>query len=306
MLLAAGGALGAAALAFQRRGWALFLIGGWLAASILGVSAGGYFPGHYLIQALPALALAVGLGASLAGRWLGSAGLALFCVLWLGAQPWIFGMSIEEQTLRRYGYLRFVTSVDVGDFLRRAGSGSLFVLASEPQIFHYSGCRAVSPMVLMNPLLFGGYPSSRRRQEETLAGILRDLPDYMVLSFQRAGRADVSDVRSLVLRPRGRARPRALSARRSDPLRPARRPRGAQRRPRRAGRRPLDLQKDELSTAARPMPGRGVLFRDGGAEGSASRLAGDRALPAQPLKCWSTPFRKSSSETPNFASSLCF
>ena len=150
------------------------------------MSAGGYFRGHYLIQALPVLALAVGLGASLAGRWLGSAGLALFCVLWLGAQPWIFGMSIEK-TLRRYDYLRLVTSVDVGYFLRRAGSGSLFVLASEPQIFHYSGCRVVSPMVLMNPLLFGGYPSSRQRQKETLAGILRDMPDYMVLSFQRAG-----------------------------------------------------------------------------------------------------------------------
>src|SRR5262249_56181291 len=97
---------------------------------------------------------------------------------WMAGRPGLFGTSVEQQLLRRYHYLRFATAVDVGDYLHRSGCRSLFVLASEPEIYLDSGCRAVTPMVLMNPL-FGGYPSSRRRQEETLAPIPPDLPDFI-------------------------------------------------------------------------------------------------------------------------------
>jgi len=103
----------------------------------------------------------------------------------LVARPWISGTTIEEQLFRRYHSLRFASSVALGDQLRAAGCRSLFVLASEPQIYHYSGCRAVTPIVEMNPL-FGGYPSSRRRQAEVWATIQGDLPQFIVLS--RPGR----------------------------------------------------------------------------------------------------------------------
>jgi 4-amino-4-deoxy-L-arabinose transferase-like glycosyltransferase len=186
VLLWVGSAVALGALAFRRERWALFLAGGWLAASVLGLSTSGYFRGHYLIQALPPLALTAALGIWLAGRRAGPALLAVLFAAWVIGRPWIFGMTVEQQVLRRYGYLRFVTSVDVGDYLRRAEGCSLFVLASEPQIYHYSGCRAVTPEVEMNPL-FGGYPSSRRRQEETLAAIQRDLPDFIVLSLPGRG-----------------------------------------------------------------------------------------------------------------------
>jgi len=184
-LLWVSGAAAIAALVWRRDRWPSFVAGGWLAAALLGLSAGGYFRGHYLIPALPPLAVAVALAVAASRRWVGSALLAALLVAWVAGRPWLFGMTIEQQLIRRYHSLRFAVSLDLGDYLREAGCRSLFVLASEPQIYHYSGCRAVSPMVLMNPL-FGGYPDSRRRQEQTLAEIRRDPPDFIVLS--RAGR----------------------------------------------------------------------------------------------------------------------
>jgi 4-amino-4-deoxy-L-arabinose transferase-like glycosyltransferase len=185
-LLWSSAAIAVVALALRRERWLSFIIGGWLAAAILGVSATGYFRGHYWIQALPPLALATALGARWLDRRTRMALLAILLVAWVSARPWLFGMTVEQQALRRYGYLRFVSSVDIGDYLRREGAGSLFVLASEPQLYHYCRCRSVTRMVLMNPL-FGGYPSSRRRQQETLAEIRRDLPDFIVVSLPGLG-----------------------------------------------------------------------------------------------------------------------
>ncbi len=55
-------------------------------------------------------------------------------------------------------------------------------MGSEPEIYHYSGKRAVSRYVIANPL-FGGFASSHARQLDVLEKLRADMPDYIVLAW---------------------------------------------------------------------------------------------------------------------------
>jgi hypothetical protein len=55
-------------------------------------------------------------------------------------------------------------------------------MGSEPEIYHYSGMQGTSRYVIANPL-FGGFPSSHRRQLEVLEALRRDMPTYIVLAW---------------------------------------------------------------------------------------------------------------------------
>jgi hypothetical protein len=165
-------------LVAQRRWWLTWFLAGWLAASIMGLASGGHFRGHYFIQALPPLCLASAM------RWnqfeRRFAWLPVLMALWVLAGPLHFGKSPERQSCERYCSLRFVNAMHVGSWLRDIGSCSVYILGSEPEIHHYSGVRAVTRYVISNPL-FGGFPSSRQRQQEVRDALERDLPTHIIV-----------------------------------------------------------------------------------------------------------------------------
>lgn len=187
-LLWLSGVLGAVALfAFGRRR-AAFVAGGWLATAILAVSAGGYFRGHYLLQAVPPLALSAALAATARSARVGAVAVAALAAAWVAAWPVVGGDAVSR-SFARYGGLRFANGPSIGRILARdaaeRGLSTLFVLGSEPQLHHYSGLRAVTPWVILSPLT-GGYPDSRARQEAAWRDVESARPDYVVVSVPAA------------------------------------------------------------------------------------------------------------------------
>ncbi|HEY8666595.1 MAG TPA: glycosyltransferase family 39 protein [Tepidisphaeraceae bacterium] len=172
----------AAAITWRRTGWAAWFIGGWLLAAAMGISVGGYYRGHYFIQALPPLCLGCAL-ALRAGPRYQPAGVLLVVAAWILAQPWLFSKTIEQQSKERYWQsIRFVNAVTIGDWLKAHDVKTLYILGSEPELYHYSHATAVSRYVISNPL-FGGYQTSRQRQEEVFRAVSSHKPDAIIVSY---------------------------------------------------------------------------------------------------------------------------
>ncbi len=181
----------------RRRWWSVLFAGGWLAAACLGLSAGGYFRGHYLIQALPPVCLAAAWLLAGAGedsviarprrirtssRLAAAVALTVLVLgLWAVARPWPAGRTPAAQSFRRYQTARFLNAELIGRALRAAGARSVYVLGSEPEIHFHCDCPPLTPYVISNPL-FGGFASSRRRQHEVMARLTADPPEYLVIS----------------------------------------------------------------------------------------------------------------------------
>jgi 4-amino-4-deoxy-L-arabinose transferase-like glycosyltransferase len=169
---------------FQRRWWVGWFAGGWLLAAWAGVSSGGYYRGHYFIQALPPVCLLTGLLGDCLHRVPAPAFVPVLVGVWAATCPAGVALVLadaEQQSLARYETRRFLNAHEVGLWLRQSGGRSLFVLGSEPEIYHTSGLRGVSRYTIMNPL-FGGFESSRARQQEVLDALHGDLPDYLVIA----------------------------------------------------------------------------------------------------------------------------
>jgi 4-amino-4-deoxy-L-arabinose transferase-like glycosyltransferase len=218
LLLWAGAAASVAVTLWRRQWWLGWFLGGWLIAALAGIASGGYYRGHYFIQALPIVCLAASVGLSALYRFPQVPPLVALAVLalWAWPRPWSFGKAPDQQSIERYHVRRFVNAVAVGDWLRSAGNGSLFVMGSEPEIYHYSGMHGVSPYVIANPL-FGGFPSSHGRQLKVLETLAREMPTYVVMAwpeetiptFAGSDRFLIQQVRTLLkerYRPVGYAR----------------------------------------------------------------------------------------------------
>ncbi|MFM7142696.1 MAG: ArnT family glycosyltransferase [Alphaproteobacteria bacterium] len=188
-LLWVAGAGGAVLLAALGRRRAAFVAGGWLATAVLAVSAGGYFRGHYLLQAVPPLALSAALALVSLPSAVGATILAALSAAWVAAWPVSFRDDAAARSFARYGGARFANGPAIGRILAhdaaRRGLSTLFVLGSEPQLHHYSGLRAVTPWVILSPLT-GGYPDSRARQEAAWRDVEASRPDYLVVSVPSA------------------------------------------------------------------------------------------------------------------------
>ena len=188
-LLWAAGLLGAPAVALLGRRRAAFVAGGWLATAVIAVSAGGYFRGHYLLQAVPPLALCAALGFAALPALASRAAVAGLVVAWAAAWPVPLGLDAAALSYARYGGMRFANGPSIGRILARdaadRGLSTLFVMGSEPQLHHYSGLRAVTPWVILSPLT-GGYPDSRERQESAWRDVEAARPDYVVVSVPAA------------------------------------------------------------------------------------------------------------------------
>jgi hypothetical protein len=184
LVLWAGAAASLGVTLWRRQWWLGWFLGGWLLTALAGIASGGYYRGHYFIQALPIVCLTAAVGLTALHRFAQALPLVALALLalWAWPRPWAFGKAPDRQSIERYQVRRFINAVAVGDWLRSAGSGSLFVMGSEPEIYHYSGLQGVSPYVIANPL-FGGFPSSHRRQLEVLEALRKNMPTYIVMAW---------------------------------------------------------------------------------------------------------------------------
>jgi hypothetical protein len=180
----AGAAAAVGMMLCQRRWWLAWFVGGWLVAAAAGICSGGYYRGHYFIQGLPPLCLACAFALCALRRFSHAPAIAALAILavWAWPRPWAFGKSPEQQSLERYHVPRFINAVRVGDWLRAMAAGSLYVLGSEPEIYHYSDASGVVRYVIANPL-FGGFASSQARQLEVLEALRAQPPQYIVVAW---------------------------------------------------------------------------------------------------------------------------
>jgi 4-amino-4-deoxy-L-arabinose transferase-like glycosyltransferase len=174
--------------AWQRAWWPLGFFIAWLVAAWVGVSAGGHYRGHYFLQLLPLvviLATSAWLQLRAALRVLVAVAVAL---AWVGDGGMAYGQSPWHLHVARYGSGAAINAEYVAGWLRRAmdekGDRSLYVLASEPTILEQSDAVSRSRYVIQNPL-FGGYRTSRARQEEVWRALVDAAPAFLVTVHDR-------------------------------------------------------------------------------------------------------------------------
>lgn len=174
--------IGAAMLAVKRRWWLLLVLGGWGASAWVGVSAGAFYRGHYFLQLLPPVAILAALTLVEAPRRIRIVGAPMLIVYWLMSNG--FQWTADKSTLadQRYHTLFFDDAVLVGQWLAKQNDRSLYILGSEPEIYYYAHATPVTRYVIQNPL-FGGFASSRKRQEETWAAVEESRPHWIVTVF---------------------------------------------------------------------------------------------------------------------------
>jgi 4-amino-4-deoxy-L-arabinose transferase-like glycosyltransferase len=153
----------------------------WFLASAAGISIGGYFRGHYFVQAIPPLALLAGRGALLVARRRTrperfAVKLALAAIAWgVIVAPWYYLYGTPEQKISWiYAGCPFVESIPVAAYLREHSRPDepAFVFGSEPQILYYAGRRSASRYIFAFPLMTP-FPDTGDRQRE----VIRELTD---------------------------------------------------------------------------------------------------------------------------------
>jgi hypothetical protein len=169
----------------------VFLLG-FLAFSILALSAGFYFREHYFLFILPAVSLLVCAAISaLSGRAASGSNLVrfvpllLFCAALtqpvLAGRKLYFEVSPSEASRISYGSNPFPESVRIADYLREHTTldDTIAVLGSEPQIYFYSHRHSATGYIytygLMEPQKY-----ARQMQEEMIREIEAARPRYLV------------------------------------------------------------------------------------------------------------------------------
>lgn len=173
------GSVGFVALAYQRRCWAVITLGGWAVTAWIGISAGAFIRGHYLIQLIPPVVILAAFAFCIAPRRTRIAGAPFVILLWIvgfGIQWFSTSVALSDQ---RYHSHFFEDAVLVGQYIHYQPDRSVYVLASEPEIYYYTQTRPVTRYVIQNPL-FGGFASSRERQMEAWVAVQRARPKWIV------------------------------------------------------------------------------------------------------------------------------
>jgi hypothetical protein len=190
--LAAAGLLVPGAMAGRTRA----LLGGWLAAALLGISIGFFFRPHYFIQMLPALAALCGVtlaaaveasrtrfGAG-AGALAGTLAVALAAVPPGAAGGAVRGAGSPTAISREiYGSNPFPESVAIASYIRRTSGADdrVYIVGSEPQILFYAGRISATRYIFFYPLT-GGYPGALEEQRSVIAEVEAARPLYVVWS----------------------------------------------------------------------------------------------------------------------------
>jgi hypothetical protein len=181
-------AAGLASLFFTNRPkWCLFLAG-WIATSMIGVSASGYFFPHYFQQLLPPFALAAAAGAErLDGIQLwkkfpswsrrATLGAILAFLPALVFYPFLFIYTPAEAVRKIYPREFFAEMPELG---RRLASvtppeGRVFVFGAEPELLFYARRVSATRYIFLFPL-YGPYRNALEKQKAAASEILQAQP----------------------------------------------------------------------------------------------------------------------------------
>jgi 4-amino-4-deoxy-L-arabinose transferase-like glycosyltransferase len=191
-ILWAFAAAGLIALLMGRRAkWFLFA-GGWLIASMLGVSISGYFFPHYFQQLLPPLALLAAAGA----EWIAAFGFWEVFPLWsrrsaLGLMlailpvvtiwPFLFTYTPAESVRKIYPGDFFAEMPEFAQRIERmtAPEASVFIFGAEPELLFYAHRTSATRYIFLFPL-YGPYGNAREKQMAAATEIERARPSAAV------------------------------------------------------------------------------------------------------------------------------
>jgi hypothetical protein len=155
-----------------------------LPVAFIAVSAGFMYRTHYFIFMLPAIAMLCGI-CEPKPEWLSDATigvmiLASFYAVYMERGP-LFSYSHEKYLKGYYGQSPFYESIKISEYLKQHTSpeDKIAVLGSEPQIYFYSGRRAVSNFTVVYFMMWAG-KKSRELELETIREIEEEKPKYLV------------------------------------------------------------------------------------------------------------------------------
>lgn len=155
-----------------------------MAGCAASVSLGLQFYGHYFIFLLPVLALGMGLIIGYFAEVIpnGIVMALLFFVAFLQGYISVWKMTPVGMHRRIYaGSDWFVRTLVVGDYLRTAGgSGSLYVMGADPEIYWYSGLKPVSRYIYSYPIDIE-HPHRAEFRQELISDFVRNRPDWLVV-----------------------------------------------------------------------------------------------------------------------------
>ena len=167
-------------------------LGGLLAFSFLGLSAGLYFRRHYFILMIPAVALLIGLAVQsvydrLERRSQRLQGVLLLLLAFAFAQALyvdrriLFHLGPDAAAREVYKGDAFPEYREIGRYLaaRTGKDATIAVLGSEPQIFFYAHRRSATGHIYMYPLM-EDHPFAATMQQEMTLEIEQSHPEYVV------------------------------------------------------------------------------------------------------------------------------
>jgi len=161
---------------------------GWMAASLMGVSASGYYFPHYFLQWLPALCLAAALGAEAIDRagflqtsrpWLRRASLAaaLAVPVILIIYPYLFSYTPAEAADKMYPGNYPAEKALLAERLAEVTQpgDKVFVFGAEPEILFYARRVSATRYIFLFPL-YGPYSDAKARQIAAANEIVSNAP----------------------------------------------------------------------------------------------------------------------------------
>lgn len=186
-------ALGLWDLAANRRGdgW----MWGWIIASWLGVSAGFRFAGHYLIQAMPIIALLAGLGSAKikkpAAAWV-----LLALPFFLAGGSILISGNPEAVSKSIYDINPFVEAAPLGRYIAENTSPDeqVYIFGSEPEVLFYAKRRSATRFIQFSALTLNS-PQSAAMQAEAIKQIDAAKPELFLwvnnpLSFMASEKSE--------------------------------------------------------------------------------------------------------------------
>ena len=164
-------------------GWTKGFVGGLFASSFVAVTLGFYFFPHYFVLMLPAVALLVGAGCTLAGQRLRRSGLGAFGVflptaVFLVGSGWVLR---SKRTDLIETYVAFDAAPALASYMSNHSTpaGHIAVIGSEPEIYFYAHRHAASGYIYMYDITSTSAHAVEMKQE-MLREVEAARPEFVV------------------------------------------------------------------------------------------------------------------------------
>ena len=164
-------------------GWTKGFVGGLLASSFVAVTPGFFFFPHYFVLMLPAVALLVGAGCTLAaqrlrGSGLGTLGVFLPAAVFLIGSGWVL---TSERTHYIGSYVAFDAAPALASYISNHSTPAnrVAVFGSEPEIYFYAHRHAASGYIYMYDITSPA-PRAGEMKQEMLREVEVARPEFVV------------------------------------------------------------------------------------------------------------------------------